>query len=83
MVGKENLNECLGSEEWTIKYYENNEAVFSDICIRSEDGGDVVFMWKEIKIVDGRRNETISNKFTVKLCINRSTLDLDESNNNL
>jgi len=37
MVGKENLNECLGSEEWAIKYYENNEAVFSDICIRSED----------------------------------------------
>ena len=24
-----------------IKYHENNEAVFSDICTRSEGGGDV------------------------------------------
>src|SRR5438105_2714947 len=29
-------------------------------------------MWKEIKIIDNRGNETISNKLTVKLCINRS-----------
>nr|CAG8656641.1 11635_t:CDS:2 [Entrophospora candida] len=83
MVGKENLNECLGSEEWVIKYYENNEAVFSDICTRSEDEGDVVFMWKEIEIVDSRENKTISNKLTVKLCINRSTLVLGENNKNL
>jgi hypothetical protein len=79
--GKESLNECLGSDSWAIKYYENNEVVFSDICTRSEDGGDVTFIWKEIKIVDSRGNETISNKLTVKLCINRSTLDLDENNN--
>ena len=77
MKGKENLNECLGSEDWAIKYYENNEAVFSDICTRSEGGGDVIFMWKELKIVDNRGNETISNKLTVKLCINRSTLEND------
>ena len=40
-------------------------------------------MWKEIKIIDNRGNETISNKLTVKLCINRSTLNLSEINNNL
>ena len=33
--------ECLGSEEWAVKYYENNEAVSSDICTRSEGGWDV------------------------------------------
>jgi len=80
--GKINLNECLGSENWAIKYFENNEVVFSDICTWSE-GGDVIFMWKEIKIIDNRGNETISNKLTVKLCINRSTLNLSEINNNL
>ena len=66
MGGKESLNECLGS---AIKYYENNEAVFSDICTHSEGGGDVIFMWKELKIVDNRGNETISNKLTVKLSV--------------
>ena len=72
-----------GPEEWAIKYYENNEAVFSDICTRSEDGGNVVFTWKEIKMVDVIGNKTMSNKLNVKLCINRSTLDLSENNNNL
>jgi hypothetical protein len=40
-------------------------------------------MWKEIKIIDNRGNETVSNKLTVELCINRGTLDLGENNNNL
>lgn len=77
MKGKESLNERLGLDDWVIKYY----IIFSDIHTRSEDGGDVTFIWKEIKIVYSRGNKTISNKLTVKLCINRSTLDLDENNN--
>ena len=66
-----NLNECLGSEEWAIKYYENNEA---DICTWSEGGEDL----QGNKIVDGR---IISNKLIVELCINGSTLGLGNNNN--
>ena len=40
MVGKENLNECLGSEEWPLNIMKIMK-VFSDICTRSEGGGDV------------------------------------------
>ena len=28
-------------KKWAVKYYENNEAIFLDICTRSEGGGDV------------------------------------------
>lgn len=57
-------------EEWAVKYNENNEAVSSDICTRSEGGGDVE--WNK-----GEGNETISNKLTVS----RSILDLGNNNN--
>jgi hypothetical protein len=34
--------------------------LFFQICTRSEeDGGNVTFIWKKIKIVDSRENETI------------------------
>jgi len=36
--------------------------LFFQICTRSEDGGNVTFIWKKIKIVDNREKETIRSR---------------------
>ncbi|CAJ0844390.1 8577_t:CDS:1, partial [Entrophospora sp. SA101] len=45
--GDEKLRDLLGSEDWAIRYYDNNQYAYVDII-----NNQIKVVWKEVELVE-------------------------------
>ncbi|CAJ0913488.1 8128_t:CDS:1, partial [Entrophospora sp. SA101] len=54
--GDEKLRDLLGSEDWAIRYYDNNQYAYVDII-----NNQIKVVWKEVGLVEANGSSISSN----------------------